>query len=207
MPPARGAGVELGVRVVEIDEGHLPGPVHRAALARLLPLHHEVVGLDVAVQHALRVHVAYGLQDVPGQLLHGRLRHHTVSELTCQAGQEGATRGPLHDDVVVVVVLQHLVQGQHASVRREVQEALLALPEHLRDAVPDQRLLGADLHHVLPAQEPAGDILGLADDDLAAVALLLQHLVPGVEVKNLLAFRQLLDSFPVHWRHQHRHLR
>mmetsp|Transcript_79250 Transcript_79250/g.246790 ORF Transcript_79250/g.246790 Transcript_79250/m.246790 type:complete len:369 (+) Transcript_79250:182-1288(+) len=179
---ARGAhGAPVRVRVVEVYE-HDPLDLPTWAAGIAVQLHDEVVGLDVAVEHALRMHVVHCLQELTDQALDGGVGEDTIPKVRHKAAEEGPAISLVHNRVEKLVVLQNLSQRHHADVRREVEHADLQLPELLLAALPAEALLGADLHDVLAP--PVEGALALAHHHLASVAVLLQDLIPVVSVKD-----------------------
>mmetsp|Transcript_41301 Transcript_41301/g.87967 ORF Transcript_41301/g.87967 Transcript_41301/m.87967 type:complete len:213 (+) Transcript_41301:226-864(+) len=118
----------LGIGMVEVYQHHLLDSA-RGAFRVLVHLHHEIVGLDVSMEHTLLMHKAHGLQDVPHQVLDGAVRHHAIIKLCEQALKQGPAQGTVHQYVVEVVVLEDLPHGHDANVRRQVEHALLGLEE------------------------------------------------------------------------------
>mmetsp|Transcript_58129 Transcript_58129/g.149651 ORF Transcript_58129/g.149651 Transcript_58129/m.149651 type:complete len:294 (-) Transcript_58129:344-1225(-) len=138
-PPAAASLLDLRVapiwaRMVEVNElgaDLLP----RRAAGLVTDFHHKVVGLDVAVEHALAVHVSDCLEDLARQPLDLRGRDDARGELRQQALEEGAPVRLFHDDKVEVVILKDVDDGDHALVRGQVERTLLHLPKGLLQAL------------------------------------------------------------------------
>ena len=93
-------------------------------------VHQDVLGLDVAVQHVLGVHVVHCLQDVPREILHFPL---AVGLFALVLGLEALFLGVVVHDLaplrvvydqvklVLLVVVDHLVQSDDVRVRELLQ--------------------------------------------------------------------------------------
>mmetsp|Transcript_85793 Transcript_85793/g.277889 ORF Transcript_85793/g.277889 Transcript_85793/m.277889 type:complete len:233 (+) Transcript_85793:503-1201(+) len=174
--------------MVKINEDHMPALACGTCVI-VVDLHHEVVGLDVPVENSLLVQVIHGLKDLPHQLSYGSRRHHTALELMQKAVEKRAALGLVHDDVVEALVLQHLGERHDACVWWKVQHPQLSGPVLLFVVLVAELLLGLDLHDVV--KHALRTILWPAHHHLAAIAILLDHSLPIVEVVDLLIVPQL----------------